>query len=63
MVNQNVEFIQQEQRKIGNKRNKLVIKAALLRLKQKNEDFLTGLEGNVKWRKIYNGLLFNNVQS
>ncbi len=40
-----------------------VIKAALIRLKQKNEDYLDSLERNHKWRKIYNGLLINNVQS
>ena len=40
-----------------------VIKVALKRLKQKNEGYLDSLERNVKWRKIYNGLLFNNSQS
>ena len=34
-----------------------------MRLKQKNIGFLEGLESHAKWRKIYNGLLFHNVQS
>lgn len=34
-----------------------------MRLKNKNTNFLEGLEGHAKWRKIYNGLLFHNVQS
>lgn len=34
-----------------------------MRLKKKNEGFLEDLERNAKWRKIYNGLLYNNVQA
>lgn len=36
---------------------------ALLRLRRKNEGYLQSLESNSKWRKIYNGLLFNNSHS
>ena len=56
-------FISHERRKTGESLFYLAIQLALMRLKKKNEDFLNSLETNTKWRKIYNGLLYNNSQA